>query len=55
MERYCGFNDEDILSCGEIDERWKMAAATLVMLPIIVLFFMFQRYFMEGITITGIK
>lgn len=40
MERYREGDDEDTLSCGEIDERWKMAAATLVTLPIIVLFFL---------------
>lgn len=30
-----------------------MAASTLVVLPIIVLFFFTQRYFIEGITLTG--
>jgi len=33
----------------------QMAASTIVTLPIIVLFFILQRYFIEGITITGIK
>ncbi len=32
-----------------------MAAAILVMLPTIVLFFIAQKYFIEGITFTGIK
>ena len=32
-----------------------MAASTAVILPIIVLFFLAQRYFVEGITLTGIK
>lgn len=32
-----------------------MAAATMVMLPILVLFFFTQRYFIEGVTLTGIK
>jgi multiple sugar transport system permease protein len=31
-----------------------MAATTLVVLPIIILFFFTQRYFIEGITLTGI-
>ncbi len=32
-----------------------MAASTAVILPIVVLFFLAQRYFVEGITLTGIK
>jgi len=32
-----------------------MAGATLATLPVIVIFFMLQRYFVEGITLTGLK
>ena len=32
-----------------------MAASTAVIAPIIVLFFFLQRYFIEGVTLTGIK
>jgi multiple sugar transport system permease protein len=32
-----------------------MAASTMVMLPVLVLFFFTQRYFIEGVTLTGIK
>lgn len=32
-----------------------MAFATMVMLPVLVLFFFSQRYFIQGITLTGIK
>jgi multiple sugar transport system permease protein len=32
-----------------------MAASTLVTLPVVVLFFFTQRFFIEGITLTGIK
>ncbi len=32
-----------------------MAFSTLVMLPVLVLFFFSQRYFIQGITLTGIK
>lgn len=37
--------------------RWNvmMAASILVMLPTLVLFFTCQRYFIEGITLTGVK
>lgn len=44
---------------GGVNEapQWNylMAMSTLVALPVIVLFFAAQRYFMEGITFTGIK
>jgi len=32
-----------------------MAATLLVMLPVIVLFFVAQKAFVEGITLTGVK
>jgi len=32
-----------------------MAASTLVMLPVLVVFFFTQRYFIQGITLTGLK
>ncbi|HEY7591124.1 MAG TPA: carbohydrate ABC transporter permease [Candidatus Limnocylindrales bacterium] len=32
-----------------------MAAATLIVLPIVVLFLFFQRFFIEGITVGGVK
>jgi multiple sugar transport system permease protein len=37
--------------------KWNylMAMSTLVALPIIALFFAAQRYFIEGITFTGMK
>jgi multiple sugar transport system permease protein len=37
--------------------RWEiiLAASVLVTIPMIVIFFMGQKYFMEGISTTGIK
>jgi multiple sugar transport system permease protein len=32
-----------------------MAASTLFMLPVIILFFLAQRVFIEGVTLTGVK
>jgi len=32
-----------------------MAASTLVLAPVLVLFFVAQRYFVEGIAVTGLK
>ncbi len=34
---------------------WMMAASLVVMLPVIIVFFIGQKYFIEGITMTGIK
>ena len=33
--------------------NWMMAASLVVMLPVIVIFILFQRYFIEGVTLTG--
>lgn len=37
--------------------RWEllMAASSIVVVPMIVIFFIFQRYFIEGIVLTGVK
>jgi multiple sugar transport system permease protein len=32
-----------------------MAATVIVMTPVIVLFFLAQRAFVEGVTLTGVK
>ena len=32
-----------------------MAATVLMMLPVIILFFLAQRAFVEGVTLTGVK
>jgi ABC-type glycerol-3-phosphate transport system permease component len=34
---------------------WMMAASLVVMLPVVIIFFAFQKYFIEGIAMTGIK
>lgn len=34
---------------------YQMAAAIVVMLPIVIVFFLAQRYFIRGITLTGLK
>ncbi|MBI1296282.1 ABC transporter permease subunit [bacterium] len=42
---------------GEASTSWNllMAASLLTMLPVIILFFVSQRYFMQGIVFTGVK
>ena len=42
-------------SQGTTHWHYMMAIATLAMLPNVVLFFVAQRYFIQGITLTGIK
>jgi multiple sugar transport system permease protein len=37
------------------DFNHMMAAATISTVPLIALFFFTQRYFLQGITLTGIK
>lgn len=34
---------------------WMMAASLVVMLPVVVVFFLGQKYFIEGVALTGIK
>ncbi|OPZ80270.1 MAG: L-arabinose transport system permease protein AraQ [bacterium ADurb.Bin431] len=42
---------------GQQQPEWAvlMAASVLMMLPVIVLFFLFQKYFIQGFTMSGIK
>lgn len=42
---------------GVLNTRWElqMAASTAMILPVVVLFFLAQRYFIKGIVMTGIK
>jgi multiple sugar transport system permease protein len=42
---------------GLYSSEWHllMAAATMMLIPVLVLFFIAQRYFVEGIALTGLK
>ncbi len=42
---------------GSLNPQWElmMAAALLAMLPVVLLYLLAQRYFIEGITLTGLK
>ena len=42
-------------SIHHVDWNLTMAAALIFMLPVIVIFFLAQRVFIEGITLTGVK
>ena len=39
----------------DVSWDWLLAASTATILPIIVLFFLAQRYFIRGIVMTGLK
>jgi multiple sugar transport system permease protein len=45
------------LATGLYVDSWpvQMAAATIITVPILVVFLIFQRRFVEGITLTGVK
>jgi multiple sugar transport system permease protein len=45
------------LFLSQYGSRWDllMASSTVVVLPMIIIFLLFQRYFIEGITLTGLK
>ena len=42
---------------GQMANQWNllMAATAMVLLPVLVVFFCLQRYFIRGITLTGLK
>jgi ABC-type glycerol-3-phosphate transport system permease component len=48
-----GLRQFEAAAGGQPAWNWLMAASLLVMLPVLSVFLMFQRYFIEGITLTG--
>jgi len=44
-----------LLNVAEAAYHYQMSAAVITTIPLIVLFFAFQRYFFRGITISGVK
>jgi multiple sugar transport system permease protein len=40
---------------GSVEWQLMMAATMAVIAPIVALFFVAQRYFIEGVTMTGLK
>lgn len=42
-------------SFGQTYYHWMMAVATVTMIPPLIIFFVAQRYFIQGIVITGVK
>jgi ABC-type glycerol-3-phosphate transport system permease component len=46
---------QDFYKTNSVEWQQLMAASTLMVLPVVLLFFFLQRYFIEGIALTGIK
>lgn len=44
-----------MVESGSAEWHWMMAASVSATLPLVVLFFLLQKYFVEGITLTGLK
>ena len=42
-------------SLHQVDWSLTMAATVMMMLPMIVVFFLAQKVFVEGVTLTGVK
>ncbi len=48
-----GLRTFDAVAGGAPAYNWLMAASFVVMLPVLVVFILFQRYFIEGVTLSG--
>ncbi len=48
-----GLRQFEFAAGGAPNWSWLMAASLLVMLPVVIIFIAFQRYFIEGVTLTG--
>ena len=46
---------QDFYKTNSVEWQQLMAASTLMVLPVVLLFFFLQRYFIEGIALTGLK
>lgn len=48
-----GLRQFEFAAGGAPNWSWLMAASLVVMLPVVIIFLLFQRYFIEGVTLTG--
>lgn len=48
-----GLRQFEFAAGGAPNWSWLMAASLVVMLPVVAIFLLFQRYFIEGVTLTG--
>jgi ABC-type glycerol-3-phosphate transport system permease component len=45
----------NLMNVAEIAYNYQMAVAVITVVPMIILFFVFQNYFMQGISLSGLK
>ena len=50
-----GLRDFIVLSAQRTEFQYLMAVSTLTILPVIVIFFIAQQYFISGVILSGLK
>ncbi len=48
-----GLRQFEFAAGGSVNWAWLMAGSLVIMLPVLVIFLIFQRFFIEGVTLTG--
>lgn len=48
-----GLRQFEFAAGGSVNWAWLMAGSLVVMLPVLIIFIIFQRFFIEGVTLTG--
>jgi multiple sugar transport system permease protein len=48
-----GLRQFEFAAGGTVNWAWLMAGSLVVMLPVLIVFIIFQRFFIEGVTLTG--
>ncbi len=48
-----GLRQFEFAAGGSVNWAWLMAGSLVIMLPVLVVFVLFQRFFIEGVTLTG--
>lgn len=48
-----GLRQFEFAAGGTVNWAWLMAGSLVVMLPVLIIFVIFQRFFIEGVTLTG--
>ncbi len=50
-----GLRDFIVVSAQRTEFQYLMAVSTLTVLPVIVVFFVAQKYFIQGVILSGVK
>ncbi|MDB5078586.1 MAG: binding-protein-dependent transport system inner rane component [Chloroflexi bacterium] len=48
-----GLRQFEFAAGGSVNWAWLMAGSLVVMMPVLIVFLLFQRFFIEGVTLTG--